>query len=86
MKRKMTLWVSLLLFLYLFVAFFILGVAARVITGVVYSGQIYLLPEELIKATKMGLIGAGLGTLVALIFNKIDEYNARKKPPTDPNK
>ena len=86
MKRKMTLRISLLLLLYLCAAFFILGVATRVITGVVYSGQIYLLPGELIKAAKMSFIGGLLGTLAALIFNKINEYNARKnkKDPTDP--
>ena len=85
MKRKMTLRISLLLLIYLFVAFFILSIAARVITGVVYSGEIYLLSGEIIQSAKMSFVAGALGTLVAFIFNKIDEYNTHKKPPTDPN-
>jgi hypothetical protein len=86
MKRKMTLRISLLLLIYLFVAFFILSIAARVITGVVYSGEIYLLSGEIIQSAKMSFVAGALGTLVAFIFNKIDEYNAHKNPPTEPDK
>lgn len=82
----MTLQTSLLLLAYILVAFFILSIKARVITGVVYSGEIYLLPGEMIKSAKMSFVAEVLGTLVAFIFNKIDIYNAHKKPPTDPNK
>lgn len=86
MKRKMTLRISIFLFFYLFTAFFLLGIAARVITGFIDSGEIYLLQGELVKSAKMSFVAGALGTLVSFIFNKIDEYYARKKPPTDPDK
>ena len=86
MKRKMTLKISILLFLYLLIAFFLLGITTRVISGFIKTGEIYLLQGELVKSAKMSFVAGALGTLVCFIVNKIDEYNAHKKPPTAPDK
>lgn len=82
----MTPYIFILIFLYMTTAFFTLGVVTRVVTAFIYTGGFYLSLLGVIKVAKMSVVAGILITVGCLIFNKIDEYNARKKPPTDSDK
>jgi len=76
----------LVIFIYFFICFFCLGIIVRVGAVLLYGGEFYLPISGLIKNLKMSVITSFSITLASLIFNKIDKYNARKKPPIDPDK
>lgn len=86
MKKKMTLHIFILIFIYMTTAFFALGVVTRIVTAVIYTGEVYLSLSGVIKVVKMSVVAGIFIAVGCLIFNKIDEYNARKKPPTGPDK
>ena len=86
MKKKMTLHIFILIFIYMTTAFFALGVVTRIATAVIYTGEVYLSLSGVIKVVKMSVVAGIFIAVGCLIFNKIDEYNARKKLPTDPDK
>ena len=86
MRKKMTLYIFILIFIYMTTAFFALGVITRIVTAVIYTGEVYLSLSGVLKVVKMSVVAGGVIAVGCLIFNKIDEYNARKKPPTGPDK
>ena len=86
MKKKMTLFIFILMFIYMTVAFFILGISTRIITAIIYTGEFYLSVSGTIKVVKMSVVAGIFISVGAFIFNRIDIYNARKKPPIDPDK
>lgn len=86
MRKKITPYIFILIFMYITAAFFVLGIATRVVTAFIHTGGFYLSLSGVIKVGKMSVVAGILIALGALIFNKIDEYNARKKPPSDPDK
>lgn len=75
-----------ILFLYFLCCFSILGGLVRVGAVLIYAREFYLPIHDIVKNIKMSAVASFAITLAAFIFNKIDEYNARKKPPTDPDK
>lgn len=86
MRKKMTPYIFILIFMYITTAFFALGVVTRIVTALIHTGEIYLSISGIIKVAKMSVVAGILIAVGCLIFNKIDEYNARKKPPVDPDK
>lgn len=86
MKKKMTPHIFILIIIYMTTAFFALGVVTRIVTAVIYTGEVYLSLSGVIKVVKMSVVAGILSAVGCLIFNKIDEYNTRKKPPVDPDK
>ena len=87
MRKKMTPYIFIIIFMYMSAAFFGLGVATRIVTAFIYVGEFYLSLTGVIKVAKMSVVAGILIAVGCLIFNKIDEYEARKKkPPVDPDK
>ena len=83
MRKKMSLNIFILIFIYMTTAFFALGVVTRIVTAVIYTGEFYLSLSGVIKVVKMSVVAGGVIAVGCLIFNKIDENNTRKKPPLD---
>ncbi|WP_447867887.1 hypothetical protein [Rahnella bonaserana] len=85
MKKKPSLFTLVLTIAYCWLCFFCLGLGIDVVVMLInmkgfdfsITGFIYLA-----KMSGVAGLAAGLGSW---IFAKIDEYNARKKSPTDPN-
>jgi hypothetical protein len=78
----------LLLFVYTFLFGFSMLLILR--SGVMFlsyynHGYWGLKDGEIIIGVRMSIVAAIAITLAAYIFKSIDEYNARKKKPTDPN-
>lgn len=86
MKKKMTFSTLVLMAMYFFICFFFLGLLIRVVVEFYYTKTVDLNLSKLSHLAKMSGIPSVSITLAAFIFNKIDEYNARKKPPADPDK
>ncbi|MGT4622374.1 hypothetical protein [Edwardsiella ictaluri] len=83
-KVKMALKYALM-FLYYSFAFFILGLIISVVIGFIYLHDFYL-PFEIVLSTLVRSIIAGSAiTLAAIVFNLIDKFDARKKPPSAPD-
>ncbi|MCZ7840988.1 hypothetical protein LRB91_19520 [Leclercia adecarboxylata] len=82
----MTLYIFILIFIYMTTAFFALGVITRIVTAVIYTGEVYLSLSGVFKVVKMSVVAGGVIAVGCLIFNKIDENNIRKKPPVDPDR
>lgn len=79
MKKKMTPYIFILIFIYMTTAFFVLGLVTRIVTALIHTGEIYLSIAGVIKVAKMSVVAGILIAVGCLIFNKIDEYNIRKK-------
>lgn len=86
MKKKSSFFTLILTVFYCWVCFFSLGLIIDVVVMLInmdgfdfgMKGFIYLA-----KMSGVAGIAAGLGSWILSI---IDEYNARKKPPVDPDK
>lgn len=77
-----------MLFIYSMVFFSVLGIGYRTIIALIslwVIGEFSYDWHQVIIGLKMAVVAGFAVTLAAFIFNKIDEYNAHKKPPTDPN-
>jgi len=86
MKKKSSFFTLILTVFYCWVCFFSLGIIIDVVVMLVNMDGFYFGMKGFIYLAKMsGVAGiaAGLGSW---IFYKIDEYNARKKLPVDPDK
>ena len=79
MKKKMTPYIFILIFMYMATAFFALGVITRIVTAFIHTGEIYLSLSGILKVGKMSVVAGIAIAIGCLIFNKIDEYNTRKK-------
>ena len=87
MKKKMTLSVIVIMLAYFFICFLILGLLIRVVIELYYTRTVDLNLNKLLHLIKMSCVPSVSITLAAFVFNKIDEYEARKKkPPVDPDK
>lgn len=49
--------------------------------GLIYTASLNLSVDDVIETLKMSVIAGIFIALGSLIFNKIDEYNGRKKKP-----
>ena len=79
----------LMLFIYSIVFFSVLGIGYRTIIALIslwVIGEFSYNWHQVVIGLKMAVVAGFSVTLAAFIFNKIDEYNARKNPPTDPDK
>ncbi|AWH87779.1 hypothetical protein [Limnobaculum parvum] len=77
--KKMTPYIFILIFLYMTTAFFILGVAVRIVTAFIYTAEFHLSFDGVIKVIKISVAAGALISLGALIFNIIDLRESRKK-------
>lgn len=85
MKKKPSFFILFLTIAYCWLCFFCLGLVIDVVVMLInMKGFNFSITGFIYLAKMSGVAGfaAGLGSW---IFAKIDEYNARKKPPTDPN-
>lgn len=74
----------ILLFLYFFIAFFLMGLVVRVVISFIYTSGFYLSCQGVFSNfVKSAIAGLSI-TVAAIVFNLIDKYNARKSPPSDP--
>lgn len=85
MLKKMTPYIFILIFLYITGSFFLLGLLARGVIGLIYTASLNISIEDVLKTLKMSAVAGIILSVGAFVFNRIDIYNARKKPPTDPN-
>jgi len=79
----------LILLIYSIVFFSVLGVGYRTIIALISLwaiGEFAYDWHQVFIGLKMAIVAGFAVTLAAFIFNRIDIYNARKKPPTDPDK
>jgi hypothetical protein len=81
MKKKLAFSNLILMILYFFICFFIFGLLIRIVIELYYSGRVELDLNKLLHLAKMSGITSFSITLAAFVFNKIDEYNVRKKKP-----
>lgn len=72
------------LFAYFTTGFFLLGLIIKIIFGFVHIGEFYLPYEEVMRNFFKSIIAGLAITLAAIIFNLIDKFNERRKPPSDP--
>ncbi|WP_096218326.1 hypothetical protein, partial [Enterobacter kobei] len=56
MKKKMTLHIFILIFIYMTTAFFALGVVTLIVTAVIYTGELYFSLSGVIKVVKMSVV------------------------------
>ncbi len=85
MKKKPTFSILILTVTYCWICFFCLGLMIDVVVMLInMEGFDFSITGFIYLAKMSGIAGfaAGLGSW---IFAKIDEYNAHKKPPTNPN-
>lgn len=87
MVKKFTLYILMLIFLYTTGTFFLLGLVLRCVVGLIYTASLNFSLDDAIKTLKMSAIAGIFIAFGSLIFNKIDEYNDRKKKraPQDPS-
>lgn len=85
MKNKLTISTLILMTFYFFICFLFLGLLIRITIEFYYTGTVDFNLNKFIHLVKMSSVPSLSITLAAFIFNKIDEYNAHKKPPTNPN-
>ncbi len=83
--KKMTPYIFVLVFLYLTGAFFLLGLGARCVVGLIYTSSLNISTEDVLKTLIMSSITGAFLSIGALVFNRIGIYNARKRPPSDPD-
>ncbi|TPG55389.1 hypothetical protein [Ewingella americana] len=79
----------LMLLIYSTAFFSVLGIGYRTIVALISLwaiGEFAYDWHQVVIGLKMAVVASFAVTLAAFIFNKIDEYNARKKPPSDPDK
>ena len=79
----------LMLLIYSMVFFSVLGIGYRTIIALIslwVIGEFSYDWHQVIIGLKMAIVAGFAVTLAAFVFNKIDEYNARKKLPTEPDK
>jgi len=74
------------MFLYYFSCFFIFGLIIYIVMGFIYIHKFYLPSDKVFSTLVKSIIAATAITLAAIVFNLIDKFNARKKPPTDPDR
>lgn len=86
MLKKMTPYIFILIFLYITGSFFLLGLLARGVIGLIYTASLNISIEDVLKTLKMSAVAGMILSVGAFVFNRIDIYNARKKSPTDPDK
>ncbi len=86
MLKKMTPYIFILIFLYITGSFFLLGLLARGVIGLIHTASLNISIEDVLKTLKMSAVAGIILSVGAFIFNRIDIYNARKKPPTKPDK
>jgi len=85
MLKKMTPYIFILIFLYITGSFFLLGLLARGVIGLIYTASLNISIEDVLKTLKMSAVAGIILSVGAFVFNRIDIYNAHKKPPTNPN-
>ncbi|OMQ20232.1 hypothetical protein [Serratia oryzae] len=85
MKKKITLPLLILGVIYCFVCFFILGVVIQCGIVFMHEGHFLIGRKKLIDTLVLSGIAGSAAGIGSWIFAKIDEYKARKKPPTDLN-
>lgn len=85
MKRKPTVILLLLSILYGSAIFFLLGIAVRLIINFIYLRDFSLDEQDFFKTGVLSFIAGAAGGIGSWIFAKIDERNARRSPPSDPN-
>lgn len=71
-------------FLYFFVCFFIFGIVIRIGSVYVSSGEMFLSFTGVMRNLKMSVIASFAITLIAFIFNKMDECKNKTHPPSGP--
>ena len=86
MKKKMTPYIFILIFLYITGSFFLLGLLARGVIGLIYTASLNISIEDVLKTLKMSAVAGIILSVGAFVFNRIDIYNASKKLPTEPDK
>ena len=86
MLKKMTPYIFILILLYITGSFFLLGLLARGVIGLIYTASLNISIEDVLKTLKMSAVAGIILSVGAFVFNRIDIYNACKKPPTDPDK
>lgn len=86
MKNKLTISTLILMAFYFFICFLFLGLLIRITIEFYYTGTVDFNLNKFIHLVKMSSVPSLSITLAAFIFNKIDEYNGRKKPPVDSDK
>jgi hypothetical protein len=52
--------------------------------GFMFLHEFYLPSDKIFSTLVKSMIAATAITLAAIVFNLIDKFNARKKPPSDP--
>ena len=72
------------LFAYFTAGLFLLGVIIKVVFGFVHIGEFYLPYVEVMRNLFKSIIAGAAITLAAIVFNLIDKFNERRKPPFDP--
>lgn len=70
------------LFAYFTAGLFLLGLIIRIVLGFFYTGDFYLPYSEVMVNLLKSIIAGAASTLAAIVFNMIDKFNARKKPPS----
>lgn len=73
------------LFAYFTTGLFLLGLIIKIILGFFYIGGFYLPSEEILKNLFKSIVAGAAITLAAIVFNLIDKFNSRKKPPSEPD-
>ncbi|WP_459175696.1 hypothetical protein [Ewingella americana] len=84
MIKKITFPLLILGILYCFICFFIIGVVIQSVIVFMHEGSFLLSREKLIDTSVFSCIAGVAAGLGSWIFAKIDEYKARKSPPSDP--
>jgi lysylphosphatidylglycerol synthetase-like protein (DUF2156 family) len=74
----------ILMLLYYFSAFFVFGLVIYIVMGFMFLHEFYLPSDKIFSTLVKSMIAATAITLAAIVFNLIDKFNARKKPPSDP--
>ncbi|MEM6160096.1 hypothetical protein AAH446_05985 [Erwinia sp. P6884] len=72
------------LFAYFTAGLFLLGLIIKVVFGFVHIGEFYLPYQEVMRNFFKSIIAGAAITLAAIVFNLIDKFNERRKPPSDP--
>lgn len=77
--KKITPRVFFFIFIYMSIAFLMLGLITRTVVAFMSIGETYLSLAGVIKVSKMSLIAGGFISAGCLIFNKIERHKEKKR-------